>query len=353
MINIEYIYTLILCFIISFVVAFISIPSIIKVVRYKNLYDEPENRSVHVLKVPTLGGLAIFAGFVISLTIFADSIKFPEMQFIITATIIMFFIGIKDDILIIAPITKLGGQIIASIIIIILADIRFTNLFGLFWIFDFNYFFSFSVTLLAFLIIINGFNFIDGIDGLAASIGILILTIFGIWFFLIDYFQLTILSISLIGALFAFLYYNLFSKKNKIFMGDTGSLVIGLVVSVLAIKFNEVNVVENGYYTIENSPAVLFGILIIPVYDLIRVSFFRYFLGKPIFKADKGHIHHQLLAIGFTQRKALKIIIFINLLFIIFVFSTSKILSTQRMLLIVFVLAVILTYILNICVRKR
>ncbi len=136
-------------------------------------------------------------------------------------------------------------------------------------------------------------------------------------------------------------------------MGDTGSLVIGLVVSVLAIKFNEVNVVENGYYTIENSPAVLFGILIIPVYDLIRVSFFRYFLGKPIFKADKGHIHHQLLAIGFTQRKALKIIIFINLLFIIFVFSTSKILSTQRMLLIVFVLAVILTYILNICVRKR
>ena len=355
MINTDEITSIILSVITAFVVVYISVPSIVKFANTKQLFDEPEERSSHEHNTPTLGGLAIFAGIIISLSLWIDTQILREFQFIVAALIVMFFVGIKDDILIIAPITKFIGQLIAAFIIVILADIRLTSLHGFFDIFEINYFWSIVLSIFTILVIINGFNFIDGVDGLSASIGIITAGAFGYWFFISSHYQYVIISISLIGASFAFFLFNVFSKKNKIFMGDTGSLIIGLILSILVIQFNEFNIDKSKPFAIYPAPAVSFGILIIPLLDTLRVIFIRLVTGKPLIQADKMHLHHQLLKLGLNHISVTLIISVANILFIYFVFYTSSFISIRRLLLLILIVALALSYIppLLISIRKK
>ncbi len=337
----------------GFVVAFVSIPTIVKVARTKHLYDEPDERSAHTSRTPTLGGLAIFAGFVISSSLWIKASQMPYFQFIIAACLIVFFIGIKDDILIIAPITKFSGQIVAALILILFGGIRITNLHGFFDIHEVSYVTSVFITLLAILVIINGFNFIDGVDGLSASIGIITAGTFGYWFLWSKNFQLAIISMSLMGSLFAFFLFNVFGSKNKIFMGDTGSLIIGLVLSILVILFNELNIDKTQTCAIYPAPAVSFGILIIPLFDLMRVMFIRLITGRPVLKPDKNHLHHQLLKLGLNHARVTLIISVVNLFFIYFVFYTARFISIRRQLLLILIVALALSYIPPYLLIKR
>jgi len=334
-----------LSFITAFIVAYISIPTIVRVARTKHLFDEPDERSSHTQKTPTLGGLAIFGGLVISSGICVSHQQFPQFQYIIAALVVVFFIGIKDDILIIAPITKFGGQIVAAFILIVFGGIRISNLHGFFGINEINYLASFCITLLTILVILNGFNFIDGVDGLSASIGIITSTTFVIWFIFVKEYQLANMGLALIGALFAFFLFNVFGKENKIFMGDTGSLIIGLIVSILVIEFNQLNIDKSKLYSIYPAPAVSFGILIIPLFDLMRVMFIRFVIGRPLLKPDKNHLHHQLLKLNLSHRVVTLIISFVNILFIGFVFYTSTYISIRRQLLLILIIAFFLSYI--------
>jgi len=329
----------------AFVVAFISIPTIVRVALTKHLFDEPGERSSHDLRTPTLGGLAIFAGLVISSSIWVDVTEFYDFQFIIAASLIVFFIGIKDDILIIAPVTKFSGQIVAALILIVAGGIRISNLHGFFDIQELSYTASVIISLLTILVIINGFNFIDGVDGLSASIGIITAGAFSYWFLWAKELQLTVLSLALIGSLFAFFLFNVFGVKNKIFMGDTGSLIIGLILSVLVIKFNELNIDKTQECAIYPAPAVSFGILIIPLFDLMRVMFIRLVTRRPVLKPDKNHLHHQLLQLGMSHTRVTMIISLVNLFFIYFVFYTSRFLSIRRQLLLIMIVALLLSYI--------
>jgi len=323
----------------------ISIPTIVRVARTKHLFDEPGLRSSHTLKTPTLGGLAIFGGLVISTGLWIDASQFLEYQYIIAALLVVFFIGIKDDILIIAPTTKFAGQILAAFILIVFGGIRITSLHGFFDIHEINYFFSFSITVLTILVIINGFNFIDGVDGLSASIGIITASTFAAWFFIINEIQYGILALALVGSLLAFFIFNVFGDANKIFMGDTGSLVIGLILSILVIKFNQLNIDKSKMYTIYAAPAVSFGILIIPLFDLMRVMFIRLIIKRPLLKADKNHLHHQLLQLGLSHGQTTLIISLVNIFFIFFVFYTARFISIRRQLLLILIIALILSYI--------
>jgi len=332
-------------FLTAFGVAYISIPTIVKVAHTKHLFDEPDERSSHTNKTPTLGGLAIFGGLVISTGIWVNHGQFAEFQYIIAALVVMFFIGIKDDILIIAPITKFAGQIFAGLILIIFGGIRITNLHGFFGIHDIDYFSSVLITLLTILVIINGFNFIDGVDGLSASIGIITASTFSFWFLIVKEYQFVILGFALIGALLAFFLYNVFGVKNKIFMGDTGSLIVGLILSVMVIEFNQFNIDKTKMFVIYPAPAVSFGILIIPLFDLMRVIFIRLLIKRPLLKPDKNHLHHQLLELGLSHNQVTIIISLVNTLFICFVFYTSRFLSIRRQLLLILIIALILSYI--------
>ncbi len=339
------IWPLILSPLTGFTIVFISIPTIVRVARTKQLFDEPKERSAHTSKTPTLGGLAIFAGLIISYSLWINVNQLTELQSITAACLVVFFIGIKDDILVIAPITKFAGQIAAALILIVFGGIRITDFHGFFGIHEINYVVSILVTLLTILVIINGFNFIDGVDGLSASIGIITSGAFCYWFLWSENFQLAILSMSLIGSLFAFFLFNVFGKKNKIFMGDTGSLIIGLCLSILVIKFNELNIDKSKECSIYPAPAVSFGILIIPLFDLMRVMFIRLITGRPLLKPDKNHLHHQLLKLGFSHVMVTLIISIINLLFIHFVFYTSTFISIRRQLLLILILALSFSYI--------
>ena len=304
-------------FLMAFGITWFTVPSIVNIARLKGLCSIPNGRTSHISATPNLGGIAVFIALVLSTVIFAGAYFKFELRYIISGLIIVFFIGIKDDILIIDPYKKLAGQILAVALIAVFAKIRITNLYGLFHIQQLPYVVSIVLTVFVFIVIINGFNLIDGIDGLASGIGILTSSVFGIWFWMIGNIAYTILSFSFVGTLTAFFYFNVFGKKNKIFLGDTGSMITGFVIGVLACRFLQLELVSEGVTKIPSAPTVVCGILIVPLFDSLRVFILRIKQGKSPFKADHQHIHHRLLQLGCTHLQATLILISVNLFFIV------------------------------------
>jgi UDP-N-acetylmuramyl pentapeptide phosphotransferase/UDP-N-acetylglucosamine-1-phosphate transferase len=210
-----------------------------------------------------------------------------------------------------------------------------------------------ALTVFVFLVIINGFNLIDGIDGLSASIGVVASGTLAIWFFLTEEYQYVILSVTVIGALLSFLRFNVFSKKNKIFMGDTGSLILGLLISVLIIHFNEMNIHREFDYAKYGAPAISVAILVIPLYDTLRVMFIRFFQRKPLFKPDKQHIHHVFLNLGLTHKQAVLILVIINILFCAAAMYFHNKMGIRRMILVFLLAAMIVFYVPELINRRK
>jgi UDP-GlcNAc:undecaprenyl-phosphate GlcNAc-1-phosphate transferase len=329
-----------------------AIPPIVYTSRLKNLCATSNGRTSHKTSTPTLGGIGIFAGFIISTVIFAGTYLNFELQYIICGLVIVFFIGIKDDITITDPWKKLAGQILAAGIIAVLADIRINNFYNLFGINQIPYIPSIIFTIFVFLIIINGFNLIDGIDGLASGVGILTSSIFGIWFWMTGNIGYTILSFTFAGSTSAFFYFNVFGKKNKLFLGDTGSLVTGLILAVLACRFLQFDLIDNKVPYIQSAPAIAIGILIIPLFDTLRVFILRIVQGKSPIVADRQHIHHRLLQLGNTHLQATMILISVNLFFIALCYLLQGI-GVLRLTILILALASLMSYILVIFAKKR
>jgi UDP-GlcNAc:undecaprenyl-phosphate/decaprenyl-phosphate GlcNAc-1-phosphate transferase len=343
---------IILGFLMAFCLTWFIIPSVVNIARLKNLCDSPNGRTSHFSTTPTLGGIAIFIALVLSTVIFAGTYFKFELKYIISGLIIVFFVGIKDDILIIAPMKKLAGQIFAAAMIAIFADIRITSLYGLFHVQQLPYIASILLTVFVFIVIINGFNLIDGIDGLASGIGILTSSVFGVWFWMAGHIACTIMSFSFAGTLTAFFYFNVFSKKNKIFLGDTGSLVTGFVIGVLTCRFLQLGLVAQGATFIESAPTVVFGVLVIPLFDSLRVFILRVKQGKSPFKADRQHIHHRLIQLGCTHLQATAILITVNLFFIVLSYALRSI-GIIWLMSVILGLATLMSYILVTSAKER
>ncbi len=339
-------------FLLAAIITYVAIPTVIDVARAKHLFDEPNGRTSHSHNTPTLGGLAIFTGYVIASMVFINISLIPEVQYVIAGSIIIFFIGLKDDIIAIDPLKKLIGQIIAAGIIIDLGNIRIMSLEGFLGIYEIDYFSSAVLSLFVVIVIINAFNLIDGIDGLASGIGILTASVFGFWFYLVGEYQLSILAASLVGALGTFFLFNVFGHKNKIFMGDTGSLLLGFFSSVLALKFIELNSFMENEYSMHTAPTIAIGILIVPLFDTLRVFTIRVIKKQSPFRADRQHVHHRLLTLGNNHLQATCILIGANMLFIALVFLLRDI-SIYWLTLIVFLLALTLSYIPVELVRRK
>jgi len=312
---------LITSFILAIGISLYAVPIVIRVAHSLKLMDNPNERSAAKNPIPTLGGIAIFISFVFAATVGLSGDELPEMIYILSAVILMFFVGLKDDILTLSAWKKLTAQLITSAIIVFLAKIRFTNLHGFLGIGDIAMIPSIILTFFVIIVIINAFNLMDGIDGLAAGLSMLAAIVFGGWFFISGHNDYAILSIALVGAIAGFFYYNLYGKENKIFMGDTGSLVLGTLMSIIVIRFNEFNIDQTQPFAIASAPAVSFGVLIYPLIDIIRVFIIRLLQFKSPFTADKNHLHHRLLTLGFSHKRATYTIIGINILFIIPVFA--------------------------------
>ena len=294
----------------------ISIPAIVRVVKAKNLFDVPDQRKVHKKVVPTMGGIAIFIGISISTLLLSTGYPILNERIIFASMILLLFIGIKDDIMLISPLSKFSIQLLAAIALVVIGDFRITNLHGVMGITEVHYYISIGISILMVIAFINAYNLIDGVDGLAAGLGILGSAFFGIWFYLNGFTFLAILSASLVGSLIGFLRYNMFGKQYKIFMGDTGSLIIGLLMVVQVIEFVEFNTNPNLPFFIDGSPSVALAFVIIPITDTMRVFALRLFKGISPFFPDRNHVHHCLLRIYNRHYKVTLALLALNMIII-------------------------------------
>jgi UDP-GlcNAc:undecaprenyl-phosphate/decaprenyl-phosphate GlcNAc-1-phosphate transferase len=319
------VYNILLSSALAFLITFFAIPVIIQVAKDKKLFDEPDERKVHKMVIPTLGGLGIFAGFIIATLMGVRGIA-PELQFFVAASIVIFFLGLKDDILVLSASKKFIGQLIAAGIIIKFGQLQITNMNGFLGIYQIPHIAGIVLTLFTIIVITNSFNLIDGVDGLAGSLGLLTTMVFGIYFYYAGEVVYAIMAFALAGSIIGFLIYNF--APAKIFMGDTGSLLLGLINSILVIKF--INTAGNPASTVPLSaaPAIGFAILMIPLFDTLRVFALRIFDRRSPFSPDRNHVHHFLLDLGFNHRKVTLTCVGANIAFIALAFFLRNLGST-------------------------
>lgn len=315
---------LVLGFVTAFFLVLVATPALIKVAKLKHLVDEPgEARKLHSRSVPTIGGIMIFAG-----TIIAYSLWFPdtldilnsydrhrmdsdvldsftalsEFKYLVASLFILFFMGVKDDIIGVSPSKKLFIHFIVGFILVLMADIRIVHFHGLFGLGEIPQWAGIILSIFTYIVIVNAFNLIDGIDGLAASMGLLAALFFAVWFYQTNYQPLALLALALAGSLAGFLVFNF--NPAKIFMGDSGSLIIGAVLFVLGVKLLELDTTRfpkslQGV----SKPVLVMAILAYPLVDTLRVFFIRAIAGRSPFSADRNHIHHRLLDLGLNHKK--------------------------------------------------
>ena len=303
---------------ISFTITFLAIPAVINVAEMKKLFDMPDERKVHHAPITPLGGLGIFAGFVFGCLLTLHFGQYTELQYFMAASLVIFFLGLKDDILIISPVKKFIGQVLAAFIIIYYGGIQIHSMNGFLGVYQLPEMFSLLLTYFAVIVVINSFNLIDGIDGLAGSLGLISTVIFGTYFLNVNMLPYAVIAFSLAGSLLAFLIFNF--QPAKIFMGDTGSLLVGTINAILVIKFINVAGTDEVSFRITSSPAVGFTILMVPLLDTLRVFGIRIFHRRSPFSPDRNHIHHLLLDKGFSHKAITFTLSAINLAMIVFVF---------------------------------
>jgi UDP-GlcNAc:undecaprenyl-phosphate/decaprenyl-phosphate GlcNAc-1-phosphate transferase len=345
---------IILSFFFALILSYFTIPVIIKIASAKHLCAEPNERTSHLKAIPTLGGLGIFIGFILSLSLFANFKIFPDLQYFMFAMLICFFLGMKDDVIALAPNKKFIGLLIGVSVLVIFGDVRITSFYTLFDIGELPYWISISFSVLTFLTIINAVNLIDGINGLCTSTSIISSLAFGIWFFLVGSpvsLQLVILVAALLGALLGFLRYNL--TPARIFMGDTGSLLLGVILAFLAIEFIEINGTYEGFYKIKVSPVVAIGFLALPLVDMLKVFIIRLYSKKSPFYPDKRHIHHLLLELGLTHTQATGLLSVLSILFILLSLELSKSIRAQTFGILILIIPLIVVCIPNLLLRRK
>lgn len=306
---------ILLAFASSLLVTWYYIPKVIQIVRQRHLEDTPGKHKIHKNNIPTLGGIGIFAGFLVGYLLGIDGYM-PGLSYFTAAAVMLFFVGIKDDLVNINYNKKLLGEVASATVVVLFTDIRFTSFHGFLGIEEISFWVSFPVTVFTIVLIINAVNLIDGIDGLAASIGIVASITFGLFFYFSGDYGYTVVTAALLGALLAFLRFNLSDGRFKIFMGDTGSLVIGFTLAVFAVHFNEMVATEKSVLALASAPSVAIGILIVPLFDTLRVIILRLHYHQSPFQADHRHIHHMMLRAGLSHKGATLIISLFNIFII-------------------------------------
>jgi UDP-GlcNAc:undecaprenyl-phosphate GlcNAc-1-phosphate transferase len=315
---------LILVFLTSFIVVLYSTPALIKVAVLKRLIDLPsEDRKIHKRSVPTIGGIIIYAGTIFAYAlwyniedrIYYDKIlvSVNEFKLIIATSLILFFVGVKDDIVGTAPVKKLFAHIVVALILVLMGDMRITGLHGIFGVSDLPYWGSVFLSIFTYVVVVNSFNLIDGVDGLAAGIGMISCCAFGAWFIFAGEFPYAALSFSLAGALAGFLIFNF--SPARIFMGDSGSLVIGMFICILAIRMIEYPSQQlDAFWVRVSKPVYAISALAYPLLDTLRIFVIRAIRGQSPFVADRNHIHHKLIDCRYSHAKTVTIIYIFSIL---------------------------------------
>jgi UDP-N-acetylmuramyl pentapeptide phosphotransferase/UDP-N-acetylglucosamine-1-phosphate transferase len=311
---------LLVSFVLAFFVSFSSFPAIFKIAEAKQLMDVPDDRSVHSTTTPTLGGIGIFMSLVVVMTIVGALLDTKLLLLVLGGMTILFFLGLKDDLLILSPRKKFIGQLLIALLLVIFTDTRILGFSGIFGITVMPYWLSTVFTVFVYILVINAYNLIDGVDGLAGSIGLFASAVFAYIFVQMGDLSMATIAVALVGALLPFLRLN-FSSKKKIFMGDTGSMIIGFLVAFFIVRFIGQSQMQPSSEYHNSAPVLAFAIVFFPLLDTLRIFMIRLLIFKTNpFVADKNHIHHRFIQLGFTHLKTTVCIVLMNLVVVLLIF---------------------------------
>lgn len=302
---------------VSLLLAWGAMPIVLRIAKDKGLVVRPNKRTSHTGEVPNIGGLGICFAFLMTYMIF-DFDQLPQARFLMIGLFAIVVVGLVDDILVLSPLSKLVCELLSGIAMIGFADIRLSHLHGLFGLTDaIGLVPSYCLSFFILIAVINAINLIDGVDGLASGLGIIYCLFFAIYFTLVEDKAWAILAIGLIGPLLVFFFYNVFGgHRRKIFMGDSGSLVLGYMLTAFVFHFCELNASTEmpAIFQMSAAPAVAICVLGVPLFDTIRVSVTRIKHHKSPFLPDKNHIHHLLLRTGLNHLETTSVLLIVSLL---------------------------------------
>ncbi len=295
-----------------------AIPTLIKIADKGQFFDFPDDeRKVHIRNIPNLGGIAIYLGFLFTCILFLKATAIEYSNFLLGGSMVIFAMGVRDDLVGLNAYKKLLLQIFAAALVVVFGDVCITSFYGLFGVTDLHPLFAIPFSIFVILVITNAINLIDGIDGLAAAIGIVITFCLGLIFYQMNEIGWCRISFALMGTLLGFIWYNFYPAK--IFMGDTGAYIMGYILSILIIQFIELNRFDsdiNPVPFIKSAPAVGIGFMFIPLFDTLRAFILRIVQGKSPLYADRQHLHHFMLDLKWSHKK---ISIFMSLFTLFFI----------------------------------
>ncbi|MEI8274026.1 MAG: MraY family glycosyltransferase [Paludibacter sp.] len=338
-----------LSIILSFIIGLCFMPLVIDIAKKRDFVVKPNKRTSHEGTIPNIGGINIFISFLLTVFLFSYGI-IDQLQFIIVGVFFILIVGFVDDLIDIKAYWKLLGELVSGFFLIVVSDIRLTSLHGFLGINELPVFASYFLSIFVFIAIINALNLIDGVDGLASGLGILYSLFFALYFSYTGSVNLAISAYAMVGSLAVFFIYNVFGKKNKIFMGDTGSLLLGYMLTLYVFQFCEMNAYPQKFHLSElfqmkAAPAVTVCVLMVPLFDTIRVMLTRIKKGVSPFHPDKNHIHHLLLKTGLKHRQVTYVLLLVTGVFIALGIMGRN-WSIGLLSLVAFVIAIILTEIL-------
>ena len=287
----------------AFSVGFLIYPILISFLKKMKLGDTPGGRKIHKAFIPSMGGIGFVCAAGVAVGIWGWQFPLPDLRYLLGAIFLMFLVGLRDDIVELKASRKLLGQIVAVMLVVVAADIRIKTFHGFLGIGELNLAFSYIFSSIVLLALTNGFNLIDGLDGLAGTISIITLTILGSWFYVQGIESYALLSFVFLGGVLSFMVFNW--HPAKIFMGDTGSLSLGFTLATLIIAFMEINeaLPVGTFLKVEPTFSVSVALMIFPLYDMGRVFTKRLAQGKRPMSPDKSHVHHFLMRMGLSHDK--------------------------------------------------
>ena len=361
----EHVFFMVVGFLMAVLLGQIIIPRILVISLRKRLFDQPDSRKVHHRPISRLGGVTFFPVILIVMCTIG-LLQFYEMENITSSVIseslclvaglmLLYMIGVCDDLIGVRYRRKFEVQILAAAFLPF-AGLSIQNLGGLFGWYEISPLVGVPLTMLLTVFLINAINLIDGIDGLASGLCMVAITLFGVSFAWHGSWMYALLSFASVGVLVPFFFYNVFGNANrghKIFMGDTGSLTLGFILSVMVVKYVSVMVHESS--RLDGAPVVMaFSVLLVPSLDVCRVVLNRFRRRVHPFKPDKSHIHHKFLNMGFTPRRSM---ILIQLMAVAFIVLTLVLLRIGLLAPVVFMLDILVWTLMNVwfsrIIRRR
>jgi UDP-N-acetylmuramyl pentapeptide phosphotransferase/UDP-N-acetylglucosamine-1-phosphate transferase len=287
---------------------------VLKIAFDKNIVDNPDARKLQRVPVPVLGGMAVVFGILVALSVSQLFVDCSSLFTIVLAMVIMLFIGTMDDILDIPSTTRFMLEILVALMIIYTCDYSLDNLHGLWGVHELSPWVSLPLTVVTVVGIINAINLIDGVDGYSSGYCMMACSIFGVFFYIVGDMPMTLLAVACVAALIPFFLHNVFGRTSKMFIGDGGTLLMGCVMSVFVLNILKTSTacVEYSGWGMGLVPLSL-AVLCIPVFDTVRVMVMRILRGTSPFHADKTHLHHLFIEMGFSHIGTTISILFLNL----------------------------------------